>query len=339
MFINKVKMHPFRYFIRLFPITVISFLLIAATYTARKPIIWICGDSTATNNAGWGRKLQSFLDSDKVQVRNKSVGGRSSKSFIEEKSSWPSFKDDIQKGDVLIIQFGHNDNKPHSPERYTIPETTYKEYLTVFIDHAREVGAIPLLASSIVRKRWNKDGTMNPTHGNYPKAMKELAEDKNVAFVDMTRLTKEHFEKIGESATSKLYRDGSHLKANGAEVVTDLLIKSIVQQNIMPICSWVKDSPCEPTANKVLGINTGTYRNLVSYNSMKKTLSINAAGPQQLIVTVVTPNGKSVFSGIFNLHESSVKFEIPLFRLNYGIYFVKSEFNGISHVDLINIVN
>jgi hypothetical protein len=87
---------------------------------------------------------------------------------------------------------------------------------------------------------------MLPTHGDFPKAMRELAKEKNVALVDLNLLTKEHFEKMGKDSTNKTVyfpNDGSHLQKSGAIIISRLFVNSIVEQNVLPLCSWVKNPP------------------------------------------------------------------------------------------------
>jgi lysophospholipase L1-like esterase len=335
--------------IRSFAMIVVSILLISATKQGQKTVIWVCGDSTATDVPsskskppyylmGWAQMLQTFFNEDSVEVQNKARSGRSSKSFSGQ--IWPSFKNQIKKGDYIVIQFGHNDEKPD--DRHTEPGTTYKEYLSIYVDHAKKVGAIPILTTPIERNRWkNGNKEMDPTHGDYPEAMRELAKARNITLVDLTLLTREHFEKIGRDSTTKTIffpGDGSHLQKTGATAISKLFVDDIVAQKVMPVCSWVKDSPCNPTSNKMPIANTDNHGNIISYSLAKRTLYINAYGPQCLSVTVLNLNGKSLLSNIYKLPSANYKIEIPLHGLSRGTYLVKSEFDETPQLDLINIV-
>lgn len=95
----------------------------------RTPTIFLAGDSTVKTYqdgqyiAGWGQYLSLFLDSE-IKVINAAHGGRSSRSFINEgrlydvpgssftfsENGGNSIADQIQAGDYLFIQFGHNDD-------------------------------------------------------------------------------------------------------------------------------------------------------------------------------------------------------------------------------------
>lgn len=166
-------------------------LLPAAEVLAEGPVtLYAIGDSTMAPNTkcdedpgdpgrGWAEPLQQFFDPAQLVVRNCAVSGRSTKSFIDE-GRWQKVLDRIAPGDLLLIQFGHNDAKKSDPKRYTDPETTFKENLRRFVNEARGKGATPILATSIVRRQFNKDGTLRDSHGRYVPAAAEVAAELNV---------------------------------------------------------------------------------------------------------------------------------------------------------------
>lgn len=218
-------------------------LLPAAEVLAEGPVtLYAIGDSTMAPNTkcdedpgdpgrGWAEPLQQFFDPAQLVVRNCAVSGRSTKSFIDE-GRWQKVLDRIAPGDLLLIQFGHNDAKKSDPKRYTDPETTFKENLRRFVNEARGKGATPILATSIVRRQFNKDGTLRDSHGRYVPAAAEVAAELNVPLVDMNRLTGELVLKYGPEESKKLYlyvepnvaerfpdgnADDTHLCIRGAE--------------------------------------------------------------------------------------------------------------------------
>ena len=117
------------------------------------------GDSTMANKPydnekperGWGMALQGFFTDD-IVVDNHAVNGRSSKSFIDE-GRWQVVCDKITPGDYVIIQFGHNDEKPKE-DRHTDPGSTFDANLTKFITATRERGGIPILMNAVVRRNF-----------------------------------------------------------------------------------------------------------------------------------------------------------------------------------------
>lgn len=113
--------------------------------------IFIAGDSTAAEygaerapQAGWGQLLQDWFDPAQWQVHNHAKGGRSTRSFIAE-GRLDAIARELQRGDVLLIQFGHNDAKREDPTRYTDPTTDYMQFLRRYIAAARDKGATPIL--------------------------------------------------------------------------------------------------------------------------------------------------------------------------------------------------
>lgn len=160
-------------------------------YAATPVHVYVAGDSTASTyttsqapRTGWGQALPVFLNSNAVVV-NVAKSGASSKSFIDL-GRLDHILGLITKGDYLLISFGHNDEKSDDPTRYTIPATTYKSYLSQYIDKARAKGANPVLITPVERRRFNSAGVITPSHGAYPAAMIELATAKGVPLIDLT---------------------------------------------------------------------------------------------------------------------------------------------------------
>ena len=149
----------------------------------QKPVIYMIGDSTMSNKSlvggnperGWGHVLPGFFSSE-IKIDNHAVNGRSSLSFM---SRWNAVYDQLKKGDYVFIQFGHNDQKK-KPDRYSDPDTAYKNNLRFYINQTREKGAIPVLFTSIIRRKFGEDGKLIDTHGRYITACKEFDEEMKV---------------------------------------------------------------------------------------------------------------------------------------------------------------
>ncbi len=139
----------------------------------------------------------------------------------------------------MIIQFGHNDEKKDSPERYADPKTTYRENLRTFVRESRARGASPILATSIVRRRFGNGGEIIDTHGEYPEAVREVAKELDVPLLDLEARTKELLGKYGIDRSKGLFlwidkdlfpsipdgkRDDTHLSSEGASRVCELVI-------------------------------------------------------------------------------------------------------------------
>ena len=116
--------------------------------------IYICGDSTAATyppeNApitGWGQLLGDYLPN--VNVVNKAVGSRSTKSFLAE-GRLTDIERTIQPGDLLLIQFTHNDTSD-LVWRHTDPNTSFSANLEIYVD--RHADSTPILAGWRARGR------------------------------------------------------------------------------------------------------------------------------------------------------------------------------------------
>src|SRR5690606_6554597 len=108
-------------------------------------------------------------------------------------------------GDFVLIQFGHNDQKSEDPRRYTAPREAYADNLRRFIRETRAAGATPLLATPAVRRRWNESGTFYDTHGDYPEAMRAVAEELAVPLLELHRVTAERVRALGPEKSKELF--------------------------------------------------------------------------------------------------------------------------------------
>ncbi|MFC2138262.1 rhamnogalacturonan acetylesterase [Bacteroidota bacterium] len=236
-------------------------LIISLNFCKEKPItIHMIGDSTMANKPdpeinperGWGQMLQLFFD-DNVIIKNHAVNGRSTKSFIDE-GLWDSVMVDINQGDYVFIQFGHNDKKTYDPHRYANPITIYRKNLETFVNKTREKGAIPVLITSIVRRKFNKDSVLEDTHGLYPFITHQVAYEKNVYFIDLQLKTEELVTKLGPEKSKKMYlwikadssgyfpegkQDNTHLTIFGAKEVCRLATENIKELK-MPLTDYIK---------------------------------------------------------------------------------------------------
>ncbi|GEO19630.1 hypothetical protein CQA01_01640 [Cyclobacterium qasimii] len=204
------------------------------------------GDSTMANKPehnlpeyGWGQVLNHFF-TDGIVVDNHAKNGRSSKSFIDE-GSWEKVITQVQKGDYVIIQFGHNDQKSDTA-RYTGPFDTYQDNLKRFINETKDKGGIPILCTSIVRRLFNDNGTLRDSHGDYLTGVKQVANETGVYFIDMEAKTKELMESMGSEKSKQLYlffesgiyphrpegkEDNTHLSQLGAFTIAGLAVEEM----------------------------------------------------------------------------------------------------------------
>jgi lysophospholipase L1-like esterase len=208
--------------------------------------IFMIGDSTMANKPvvpanperGWGQLLPLYFK-DSVRIDNHAMNGRSGKSFIAE-GRWKAVLENLQPGDYVVIQFGHNDEKDTGPGAG--PFGDYKKNLERFVAETRKKKAVPILATPIARRRFDKDGKFFDTHGDYPKAVREVAEEQKVPLLELHTKTSELLKQLGPELSLKLFnhtapgeyaglpdglKDDTHLNALGATRVCDLAVEEI----------------------------------------------------------------------------------------------------------------
>ena len=218
----------------------------------------------ATPKRGWGMYLQAFFNADSIEVNNRGKSGASTRTFYETDNLWPSVKAQMKTGDYLIIQFAHNDEKCKGEDVYvqnaklraegkdtltdmrgTEPNTTYKAYLRKFINEARAMGVKPILMSPICRVYF-KDGKINDEgrhllkgqkddlqgtkDKDYVRCMREVAQEMQVPFLDMTAKTQEMYESAGQKTCMERYfncGDKTHTGQEGGMVNAHLAYRLI----------------------------------------------------------------------------------------------------------------
>ncbi len=189
----------------------------AAEKTAgEKPTIFIASDSTVQTyesnyypQTGWGQTLHNFFgdfveereckDCEYSQaqtyetvnaiVENRAIGGRSSKSFIEE-GKFDDLLEDVKPGDYVLVQWGHNDATTSRPNRYVSPED-FGYWMQYYVDGVTQRGATPILVTPVARYSYttNEDGTLKSFVGNFEKygdVMRKMAKEQNIPIVDLT---------------------------------------------------------------------------------------------------------------------------------------------------------
>ena len=236
-----------------------SFVKSAKKENIQKITIYLAGDSTVSDyssslspRAGWGQVLEKHFDN-QVVVINEATPGRSSKSFIDE-GRLKLILNQIEKGDYLFIQFGHNDEKIKDPSRYTEPNSTYKNYLKQYIDAARAKQAIPVLVTPVERRYFTEKGVLSSTHGEYPAAMKELGLEEHVPVIDLTAKSHALFQKLGPEKTKDVFlwldaqdnmnypngvQDNTHFQENGAKKIARMVVDGIEESMLVPLSNHI----------------------------------------------------------------------------------------------------
>lgn len=228
------------------------------------PTIYIAGDSTVVDQAkepwaAWGQMLPVFFNS-RISVANEAESGETIRSFVSERRL-AKVMSTIRPGDYLMIQFGHNDQKPG--QGYVPAATDFKTYLLQYIREARAHGATPILVTPMNRRDFDADGKIVPTLGDYPQAMREVATQQNVALIDLNALSKTLFEAMGEAGTLHAFvhfpansfpdqpvelKDNTHFTSYGAYELARAIVQNMRDQKL-PIAHYLRSpiSPFNPT--------------------------------------------------------------------------------------------
>ncbi len=169
--------------------------------------IYVCGDSTAASYeperapmTGWGQVLGEYLPG--VRVENRAMGGRSTKSFLSE-GRLQKIETEIQPGDLLLIQFTHNDTSD-LVWRHTDPWTSFYHNLEIYVDTAILHQAQPVLMTPICRRYW-QGGKLLESHGEYPEVIRVLAAQRNVPLIDIYEKSRQLVRELGDEESKKLY--------------------------------------------------------------------------------------------------------------------------------------
>lgn len=215
---------------------------------AHVPTLYIAGDSTVVDQdkepwAAWGQILPVFFNS-RIAVANEAESGETIASFVGEHRFDKIFST-IRRGDFLMMQFAHNDQKPG---RGFVPIPKYKALLRRYIALARSRGAHPILVTSMNRRDFTADGKIVPTLGGYPQAMRDVARDQHVPLIDLNAMSRTLFEAMGPQGTLHAFvhypantfpgqttplADNTHFNSYGALELAKCIVQSMQDQHLL----------------------------------------------------------------------------------------------------------
>jgi lysophospholipase L1-like esterase len=186
----------------------------------------------------------------RLAVANNAESGETIRSFVGERRL-DKVMSTIKSGDYLMIQFAHNDQKQGNGF-VSIPD--YKTLLRRYIADARGKGATPILVTSMNRRKFDAEGHIVQTLGDYPSAMREVAVEQHVALIDLNAMSKTLFEAMGEQGTLKAFvhypantfpdqpqelHDDTHFNSYGAYELAECIVQSIRDQKL-PIAQYLR---------------------------------------------------------------------------------------------------
>ncbi|MDR2937135.1 MAG: pectate lyase [Rikenellaceae bacterium] len=214
-------------------------------------------DTVGTPMRGWGQMLQTFLNADSVRVIDAAVAGSSSKTYYEE-GHWKKTAGKLKPGDYVLIQFGGVDSKADDPAKYTDAESTFREYLTAYVNETREKGATPVLLTPVAKRRHPEAGIPVDMHADYSKAVAEVGKALDVPVIDLADRTVKLLLKVGSRESKKLYmwlepgqaakypeglEDDAHLCEFGAFTVARMVAGGI-RENELPLADQLTETTC-----------------------------------------------------------------------------------------------
>jgi lysophospholipase L1-like esterase len=228
------------------------------------PTIYLCGNSTVVDQpdepwASWGQMITRWFDSG-VCFSNHAESGLTARTFLTS-GRLDKILTTLKSGDLLIAEFGHNDEKEKRPGDGAWYHYVYN--LKIFIDEVRAKGADIVFCTPTQRRAFNDDGkTLKNTHGDFPAAMKQLAEREKVPVIDLNLMTKTLFETMGVEDSKHLLvhypaemygrklEDNTHFNPFGAYEVAKCVVMSMKKLGL-PIVKflrsdWQDYNPAQP---------------------------------------------------------------------------------------------
>ena len=240
----------------------LQFSIVAQDINPSKLItIFMIGNSTMANKPfkdgnpekGWGQIFPLYFN-EGVRIENHAVNGRSTKSFLDE-GRWEIVLNKIEPGDYVIIEFGHNDEKKEDPNRYADANTDYRWNLEKFVNETRQKEGIPILATPIVRRRFDEQGNFYDVHGDYPNVVREVALENDVILFDLHKKSEELVIQYGKENSKKLFlhiepgeypslpegrEDDTHFSPDGAFRICDIAAEEI-RLKVKELAAFLKD--------------------------------------------------------------------------------------------------
>jgi rhamnogalacturonan acetylesterase len=216
------------------------------------PTLFIAGDSTLKSNAplrGWGQEIGQFFDPAKINVVNRAIGGRSSRTFQAE-GKWDAIVAGLKPGDFVLVQFGHNDSgryddpaakgrpslkgEDDTTAQVTRPDGTIETvhtfgwYMRKYGSDAKAKGALAVFCSMVPHKNWNNGKIVRGERDSLVKWTADAARATGAAYIDLNELVAREYERLGQPAVEPLFGDkGTHTTPAGAQLNARLVVSGL----------------------------------------------------------------------------------------------------------------
>ncbi len=250
----------------------ISVMFQISVQSKDRPTIFTIGDSTVKNGKGdgangqwgWGDPFQQYFDTTKVLLKNRALGGTSSRTF-QTKGLWNEVLKELKKGAFVLMQFGHNDGgaindtlrargtiKGVGEETEEIDNLITKQhevvhsygwYLRKMVRETKAKGATPIIVTPIPRNDW-VNGMIKRTPGSYPDWAMHVAVQEKVLCIDLNKAMTENLDQLGESKVTGTYffsHDHTHTSAEGAKMAAEIVIQAIKELKKYRLKTYLKE--------------------------------------------------------------------------------------------------
>jgi oligogalacturonide lyase len=235
------------------------------------PSIFYIGDSTVRNSdgtardglLGWGDATGPYFDTLRVNVVNRARGGRSSRTYLTE-GLWDATLALVKRGDVVLIQFGHNDGgaiNDTSRARGSIKGVgedsveidnllthrhevvhSYGWYLRRYVADTRAKGATPILVTPVPRNIW-KDGAVVRDRASYAGWAAQVARDARVPLLDLNELVAHRYDLLGPERVKEFFPgDHTHTNRAGAQLTARVAVEALAALPGDPVGAYLTDA-------------------------------------------------------------------------------------------------
>jgi len=217
---------------------------------AEKMHIYLIGDSTVSEKPaaafpenGWGMPFSKFFDTATTTVVNRAQNGRSTKTFMAD-NLWKPIVAGLKKGDIVLIQFGHNDEVKTKAQATT--EKEFQKNLHQYIAETKAKQAVPVLITPPARRSFDQSGNLEDTHKVYSELVRQVAAEDHVVLVDLDTQSQAVLKSFGPENSKWLFNhlrpgehpnfpegkvDNTHFSELGARQMAEIVYKGLKEQN------------------------------------------------------------------------------------------------------------